>query len=199
MVSQKGGGVAGCFACVPRQRPRIVRRMLPNLLLIGFMGTGKSSIGRLAAGRLRFRFYDTDRLVVERTGLPIPEIFERFGEAHFRNLETGALESSAHLRHCVFATGGGIVVREENRHRLRELGFVVQLTASEEVIFERVSRNTNRPLLKTADPRATISAMLEARRPLYEATAHLTIDTSSASRSELARTIVTAAREAFGW
>ena len=163
------------------------------------MGTGKSSIGKLAAARLRFEFLDTDALIVERAGLPIPEIFQRFGEAHFRDLEAGALESATHLRRSVFATGGGIVVREENRTRLRELGFVVQLAAPEEVIFDRVSRNAKRPLLQTADPRATIAEMLARRRPLYDATAHLTVNTAAGSRRLIAETIVAAARQAFGW
>jgi len=171
----------------------------PNLVLIGFMGTGKSSIGRLVATRLRFQFVDTDAVIVERTGLPIAEIFALHGEEQFRDLETSALESCRAEHHRVVATGGGIVLREQNRALLGELGFVVQLAASEEVIFERVSRNASRPLLRTPDPRAAISAMLAERRPLYDATAHLTVDTSTGTKREIADEIARAARVEFGW
>lgn len=107
------------------------------------MGSGKSSIGRLIAGRLGFIFVDTDALVTQRAGLEI-------------------------------ATGGGIVLRERNRELLRELGLVV-LTANEEVIYERVSRNTKRPLLQTENPRETLSRLLAARDPLYAAAAQWTL------------------------
>lgn len=184
------------------QRGRLSRFTPPmhtNIVLIGFMGSGKSSIGRLVAARLRFQFVDTDALIVKRSGLEIAEIFTRHGEEHFRDLERGALESCGALSRSVLATGGGVVVREENRALLRELGFVVQLTASEDVIFDRVSRNTKRPLLHTPDPRATVRAMLAARQPLYDAAAQLTVDTTKLAHSDAAEAIIAAARTAFGW
>ena len=170
-----------------------------NVVLVGFMGTGKSSAGRLVAQKLGFQYIDTDQLVSQRAGTDIPHIFAEHGEAHFRDLEASALESLAHLERCVVATGGGIVLRESNRSRLRELGFVVGLIASEAVIFDRVSRNTRRPLLQTDDPRATVREMLAAREPLYEAAAELTIDTSTRSSAEVADLIVSGARQAFAW
>jgi shikimate kinase len=115
-----------------------------NIALIGFIGSGKSSIGRLIAGRLGFIFVDTDALVTQRAGLEI-------------------------------ATGGGIVLRERNHELLRELGLVVLLTANEEVIYERVSRNTKRPLLQTENPRETLSRLQAARDPLYAAAAQWTL------------------------
>jgi shikimate kinase len=115
-----------------------------NIALIGFIGSGKSSIGRLIAGRLGFIFVDTDALVTQRAGLEI-------------------------------ATGGGIVLRERNHELLRELDLVVLLTANEEVIYERVSRNTMRPLLQTENPRETLSRLLAARDPLYAAAAQWTL------------------------
>jgi shikimate kinase len=115
-----------------------------NIVLIGFIGSGKSSIGRLIAGRLGFIFVDTDALVTQRAGLEI-------------------------------ATGGGIVLRERNHELLRELDLVVLLTANEEVIYERVSRNTMRPLLQTENPRETLSRLLTARDPLYAAAAQWTL------------------------
>ena len=177
------------------------KRMVPreNIVLTGFMGSGKSAVGRRVAGRLRFQFVDTDRLIVERAGMPVSEIFARHGEEHFRDLETEALESLDVRRGCVIATGGGVVVKERNRAILARLGFTVWLTASEDVIFHRVSRNDKRPLLQTGDPRATIRALLAARRPLYESAAQFTLDTSALSHDEAAGAVVAAARSAFGW
>ena len=170
-----------------------------NVVLVGFMGSGKSSIGRLLATRLRFQFVDTDQIVVQRSGIEIPAIFAQHGETHFRDLESSVLASLAHLERCVIATGGGIVIRERNRELLRGLGFVVALSAREEVILERVSRNARRPLLQTADPSATVREMLAARQPWYDAAATLTVDTSNLGHAEVADVIVAEARRVFGW
>ena len=163
------------------------------------MGSGKSAVGRRVAGRLRFQFVDTDQFIVARAGMPISVLFARHGEEYFRDLETKALESLGAQRRCVIATGGGVVLRERNHALLKALGFVVWLTASEEVIFQRVSRNDKRPLLQTADPRATIRELLAARRPLYESAAEFTVDTSAMSHDEAADAVVAAARRAFAW
>ncbi len=170
-----------------------------NIVLVGFMGSGKSSIGRQLARRLGFQFLDTDQLIVERTRKEISQIFAEQGEAAFRDLETATLHSIAHLNRCVIATGGGAVIREQNRELMRELGFVVCLTASEEVIFERVSRNSKRPLLQTADPRGTLSALLASRREFYASAAQFTLDTTQLSHSQAVEGVIAAAREAFGW
>ena len=177
------------------------KSMVPreNIILTGFMGSGKSAVGRRVAGRLRFQFVDTDQLIVERAGMPISEIFAQYGEEHFRDLETAALKSLDARRQCVIATGGGVVVKERNRALLAGLGFTVWLTASEEVIFERVSRTDKRPLLQTGDPRATIRGMLAARRPVYESAAQFTLDTSTFSHDEAADAVIAAARRAFAW
>jgi len=170
-----------------------------NIVLIGFMGSGKTSIGRLVAQRLGFQFIDTDAKIVERTGLQIPQIFEKHGEAWFREQETATLRSLSILNRTVISTGGGVVVREENHAVLRELGFVVWLTASEDVIFERVSRNKKRPLLQTPDPRQTVHEMLEARRHLYEAVAQFTLDTTTLAHETTANVLIAEARRAFSW
>lgn len=170
-----------------------------NLVLVGFMGSGKSSIGRLVAGRLGFQFFDTDAVIVKRAQMEISEIFQRDGEEAFRAMETAAIESLLPLRRCVIATGGGAVLRERNRALLRELGFVVLLTASEEVIFERVSRNTRRPLLQTPNPRETVSRLLAERQPCYAAAAHWTLDTSHLSHAQAAEAVIAEARVAFAW
>jgi len=160
-----------------------------NVVLVGFMGSGKSSVGRLLARALRGRFVDTDKLVVERTGMPITDIFARHGESWFRNAETQALRSLIGGSRLVVATGGGVAAIPENVPVLKELGFVVWLTASEEVIWSRVSRNKNRPLLHTENPRQTVRELLEKRNPLYEAAADLKIDTTELTHAEVAERI----------
>jgi shikimate kinase len=162
---------------------------LGNIILIGFMGSGKSSIGRLLARLLGGRFVDTDQLIIKSAGCEIAEIFARDGEEHFRELETAALESLRGKIGLVIATGGGIVLRPENLKVLRELGFVVWLTASEDVIFARVSRNRKRPLLHTPNPRQTVSDLLTARKPLYEAAAQFTLDSSNLEHQTVAKRI----------
>lgn len=161
-----------------------------NLVLVGPMGSGKSSVAREIAaktGRLR---EDTDQLVIARAGVSIAAIFAAHGEAHFRELETTALGSLIPRTGLVVATGGGIVLRDENRALLRRLGVVVWLTAREEVLFERVSRNRRRPLLHTADPRATLRDLLARRWPLYQGCAHLTVDTSDEPHARVADMIL---------
>ena len=170
-----------------------------NIVLIGFMGSGKTSIGRLVAHRLGFQFVDTDALIVERVGLPVADIFAQRGEDWFREQESATLRSLGILSRAVISTGGGIVTREENHALLRDLGFVVWLTASEDVIFERVSRNKKRPLLHTPDPRATVHELLEKRRGFYQACAQFTLDTSSLAHDASANALIAEARRAFLW
>ena len=168
-----------------------------NIVLIGFMGSGKSSVGRLIASSLGYRFVDTDHLVIQATGAEISEIFKNHGESYFRDQERIALQSLQQSDRLVIATGGGIVTREENIALLRKLGFVVWLTASEEVIFDRVSRNTKRPLLQTANPRETISHLLAQRKPQYEAAAQFVFDTSEFPHAGIAESIIAAAASHF--
>ena len=163
--------------------------MYENVVLVGFMGSGKSSVGRLVARALRGRFVDTDRLVVDRAGREITEIFAEEGETWFREEESRALRSLLGGRRMVVATGGGIVTVPGNVPVLKELGFVVWLTASDETIWERVSRNKKRPLLHTENPRETVRALLEKRNPLYEAVADLKVDTSELTHAEVAARI----------
>jgi shikimate kinase len=156
------------------------------------MGSGKSSIGRLLATKLGFQFLDTDALVVEAAGMQITEIFALKGEGAFREYESRSLEflRQRQARGVVVATGGGIVTQPANLPLLHELGFVVQLTASEEIIFERVSRNKARPLLHTPDPRETVNQLLAARAPLYNAAADFTVDTTYRTHSQVADSII---------
>ena len=168
------------------------------LVLIGPMGAGKSSVARELARRTARRWVDTDRLVAARAGMPIPGIFAREGEEGFRRMESEALCSLGESRRLIVATGGGIVTRPENVPLLRALGGVIFLTASEDVLFERVSRTSHRPLLHTADPRATFVELLACRQPLYTACAHWTLDTTAHSHAEAADAILAWAHGFFG-
>jgi shikimate kinase len=170
---------------------------LQNIVLIGFMGCGKTTVGQLVAEKLNWPFVDTDALVVEAAGLSIADIFTAVGESGFREIESGVLTSLGSGESRVIATGGGIVTQKRNEALLRSLGFVVWLSASEQTIFERVSRHPHRPLLQTVDPRRTIHELLEKRRPLYASFAHLTIETAGLEPEEIAYGICESARHFF--
>lgn len=147
-------------------------------MLIGFMGSGKSSVGRALSARTGLQRYDTDEMIAARFGLPIAEIFAQHGEEVFREAETDSLEQMP-ARAAIIVTGGGIVLRAENVQRLRAFGRVINLVANEEILFERAMRRKTRPLLRTENPRATLTEMLRVRAPLYSETADVTIDTSA--------------------
>jgi shikimate kinase len=165
-----------------------------NLILVGFMGSGKSSVGREIARRCELRFFDTDSVIRQKYGKSIPEIFATHGETVFRDEEHQILLRLRGTQHIVLATGGGIVLRPQNRLILRSLGVVVWLTADEEVIWERVSRKQNRPLLQTDDPRSTIRSLMATRYPLYRQTADVTVETSGLTHQEVANRILLALR-----
>jgi shikimate kinase len=163
----------------------------PAIVLIGFMGVGKSSIGRALASRTGLPLFDTDRLVSQQLGLTIAEIFAQRGEEDFRVRESRALAAIA-VQPAVVVTGGGIVLREENVAAMKRLGAVVYLTADEETLFERATRRATRPLLQTADPRATFAGLLRLRAPLYDKAADVAVDTTGLRHER----VVTAVLEA---
>lgn len=158
------------------------------------MGSGKSSVGRIIASQLNFTLADTDHLVVQNTGLQITEIFKNHGEEYFREQEAAALQSLRGHAGLVVSTGGGIILRGSNVTLLRELGFIVWLTASEEILWARASRGNKRPLIQTANPRETIHNLLAERKPLYAAAAHFTIDTDGKTHEEVAEAVISEAR-----
>jgi shikimate kinase len=169
-----------------------------NLILIGFMGTGKTTIGKRVAKSLGFRFVDTDTLIVRKAGKSIPEIFEKSGEEEFRKLETEVLRECAANSDQVISTGGGIVTRPENLEILESAGYVVWLEASPESIYERVRRNRNRPLLQVDDPRETIRDMLEQRIDLYRKARDLSVKTDGLTLEETSFGVTESARVALG-
>jgi shikimate kinase len=170
-----------------------------NIVLIGFMGSGKSTVGRMLARQLRFRFLDTDKLVEERAQMKIPEIFEKHGEAAFRKRETEALQSLHEIRRHIVATGGGIVTVLGNIPLLRSLGLVVLLTAEPDEIYRRVSRNSGRPLLQVENPRKRVLDLMATRQPLYESTAHFKVDSTRLRHEDVTAKIVDEAHRFFNW
>jgi shikimate kinase len=142
-------------------------RDIHNLALVGFMGTGKSSVGRMAAEQLQFTFIDTDELIESETGKSVAEIFTQQGEAAFRKYERDVVQALGARRQTVIATGGGLVIDPANMASLKSHALVVCLWASPETIWERVQAQTHRPLLQTPDPQARIRELLEQRGPAY--------------------------------
>lgn len=172
--------------------------LLRNVILIGFMGTGKTSIGKRVAQSLGFAFVDTDELIEQASGKSISDIFSDEGEDYFRDLESETLRGCGKRSNQVISTGGGIVLREANRQILSETGYVIWLKASADAILERVSRNHERPLLHTADPLQTIKDLLLERGKMYSASADFTIDTDELSIDETTFGICESARVIFG-
>lgn len=168
-----------------------------NLILIGFMGTGKTTVGKRVARSLGFRFVDTDALIVKKAGKPIPKIFEEDGETEFRKMETEVLKECAAKSGQVLSTGGGIVTIDENRPLLKEAGYVIWLKAEAEVIYERVRRNRERPLLHTANPEETIRKLLDSRVALYKECADFTIATDNLTMDETCFGVTECARLAL--
>ncbi|KDE39698.1 Shikimate kinase I [Nitrincola lacisaponensis] len=141
------------------------------------MGAGKSTIGRLLAQELSSTFIDSDKVIEERSGADIPWIFDVEGEAGFREREMAVISELTQLNDCVLATGGGVVLRPENRECLQNRGVVVYLQTSIEQQLERTARDRNRPLLQTANPEEVLRKLLEQRDPLYKSCADIIIRT----------------------
>jgi len=142
-------------------------RPFHNVALIGFMGTGKSSVGRMLAGQLRFEFVDTDELLEKRAGRKISEIFVQDGEARFREMERALVAEMESWRGKVIATGGGLAANEANLNQLKLHSLVVCLWATPEEIWHRVRRQSHRPLLRDPNPLEKIRSLLTARKPYY--------------------------------
>ena len=141
------------------------------------MGAGKTTIGRQLAKTLKLDFLDSDHEIEQRTGADIPLIFDLEGEEGFRQREMDVIDELSRRDNLVLATGGGVVLKPENRQRLHERGTVIYLRASIDQLLERTRHDRNRPLLQTADPRKKFEELMAVREPLYRETAHLVIDT----------------------
>lgn len=176
------------------------RPTMQNIVLVGFMGCGKTTIGRILSKKLGYTLVDTDQAIEKHAGKNIPKIFSDSGEDHFRAMETDLLRHlvTENTNHHIISTGGGMVCRPENIPLLRQLGFVVWLWCNPEETLERTSRNSNRPLLQCDDPMQAIRHLMNQRHPLYQQASHLKIDTSALDFNEVSCGIIESASYHFG-
>jgi shikimate kinase len=161
-----------------------------NIALVGMPGGGKSTVGRQLAKRLGWNFVDTDVLIEKRVGSSIRSFFEREGEAAFRDIEAAVVGEACAAPRQVIATGGGAVLRRENRQRLTGLCRVVYLRSSPEELYRRIRHDTARPLLQVADPLGRLRDLYQQRDPLYRETAHFIIETGRPSVSSLVNMVL---------
>lgn len=148
-----------------------------NIILTGMMGAGKSTVGKALAKRLKMQFFDSDRVIEERTGVNIPTIFEIEGEDGFRQREQQTIAELAAMDGIVLATGGGSLIAEQNRKVLSESGIVVYLSATPEQLFSRIRYDKSRPLMQTENPLQTLKDLLRSREKYYLDTADIIIRT----------------------
>ena len=161
-----------------------------NIFLVGLMGAGKTTVGRLLARRLKLRFFDSDQEIEERCGVKIPLVFDIEGEAGFRAREEQAIAELTAMEGIVLATGGGAVLNADSRRRLSASGIVIYLNARPEDLYERVRHDRNRPLLAAPEPLARLRALHAERDALYRSVADLVVDTGAQSVQFLVRDLV---------
>lgn len=171
-----------------------------SIILTGFMGTGKTSVGRMLSEKLQVPVLDSDRMLAEQENMTVSEIFARYGEAYFRDAETALLRTLQRREDCfILSTGGGLPLREENRPLLRKLGAVVYLQSSLDTLEIRLARDTSRPLLRGDGPlRGRIARILEEREPKYLDAADICIVNDGKSVSQTADEIIEAWRKWMG-
>jgi len=170
--------------------------MKTNIALIGFMGTGKTAVGKALAEKLDKKFIELDPLIEQKAGKTIPEIFKQDGEITFRELEIEVTKDVAEGKNQVIACGGGIVLNKINIDRLRKESLIVYLTASPQIILKRTSNDAEeRPLLKVANPALTIQELLAFRKPFYERAADIKINTSKLDVDSVVKQIINKLKE----
>jgi len=158
---------------------------LTAISLIGLPGSGKSTVGRQLARRLQLPFMDSDHVIEQRLGCSIREYFERDGEARFRDIEEATIDELTQVTNGVLSTGGGVVLRPNNRQHLRERTHVIYLNSVPDELFRRLRHDKNRPLLQVADPLQRLRDLYTVRDPLYRETSHFIIDTGRPSVANL--------------
>ncbi|WP_333654172.1 shikimate kinase [Dissulfurispira sp.] len=162
---------------------------MKNIVLTGFMGTGKTEVGRILSRKLGYVLVDADTEIEKEQGITITEIFKQYGEPKFREIESNVIKRLSEIKNAVISTGGGAVLRQENMDNLRKNGVIICLTASPETILKRTSNNNDRPLLQVDNPLQKIKELLEFRKPYYEK-ADIMIDTEGKSPIEVAEEII---------
>lgn len=163
-----------------------------NIILIGPMGSGKSSIGKKLSKMMKFSFVDTDNLIEDSTGVDIPTIFEHEGEEGFRERERNILQEISEYKETVIGTGGGIIISKKNRTTIKNMGFVVYLTASVRELAYRTEHDKNRPLINNNDDDAEnkIKKILKDRKEYYEKTSNMTISTDIYDTVKISKIII---------
>lgn len=162
-----------------------------SIFFVGLMGAGKTTVGRAVARRLDRPFFDSDHEIEARTGVRIPVIFEHEGEAGFREREAQVIAELTARESIVLATGGGAILRPENRELLHTRGLVVYLRANPHDLWLRTRKDKNRPLLQTEDPKAKLEALYDVRDPLYRECAHFIVETGRPSVNGLVNMVLT--------
>jgi len=163
--------------------------MSKNIILVGLMGDGKSNIGRNLAKQLNKDFYDSDRVIEDRTGVDIATIFEIEGEQGFRDREEQVIKELCQSKNIVLATGGGSILREENRKNMKKYGHVVYLCTTAELLYSRIRYDKSRPLMQNKNPLETLRKLLRDREPFYKEVADTIITTGKQKASVIVRRV----------
>ena len=167
---------------------------MKNIVLVGFMGTGKTAVGKRIAGILKLKYVSTDDIIEAKEARPINEIFAKDGEGYFRKREKEAVKDASLMKGVVIAAGGGVVLDDENVKLLKETGILVSLKATAEEILERTKNCTHRPLLNCTDPLGKIRELLKKRAPYYKK-ADWSVNTSGKTVNQVAREIIGIVRD----
>ena len=183
--------------CIAPRVEKLSKRLDRPIVLVGLMGVGKSTVGRRLARRLGLPFVDSDSAIEDAAGATAAEVFDRFGEADFRDGERRLVARLVEGERRVIATGGGAFVDPRTRELLKERALTIWLDAPVEVLAERTARRDTRPLLRTADPKATLARLGEERRPAY-AEADIHIRSGDGAHGEVVEAIISALRERLG-
>lgn len=172
-----------------------IPQVTTSIYLIGPMGAGKSTLGRHLSQVLDLPFYDSDKVIVERTGADIPWIFDMEGEEGFRRREEDVIDELTQRENIILATGGGAITRAANRENLAQRGCVFYLWTPVQVQLARTRHDKNRPLLQTKNPEVVLEKLMQERHPLYESTAHHTISTAAGNLAQVTEQLLACLRE----
>jgi len=162
-----------------------------KIVLVGYMGSGKTTVGKKIASDYGYTFVDTDEMIVEEAGMSIADIFAKYGEAHFREIESNILDKIVNMKgKVVISTGGGLPLKENNRKILKNIGKVYYLQTNADTVYDRIKGDTSRPLLMCDDPYKKICEMLSERDPIYRLAMDVLIDVNGQEIGEIARKII---------